>query len=202
MKQIKSGMAQLLKVVASKFFENPHSLLDGVQLQLAPAVQIPFFGRLGLIIGDEVALKQCLSFKGAAGSLPCFICRNVCQHASDLHEHDQQGILVPHTSVDLHRMIFHSANSILESVEHLRSQKETLNKTAFQRLEQSLGITYQPEGALFDPSFHMRFRGGPTACCQYDWMHCYLVSGIFNSEVGLLMETLAGYPFSRQLCIK
>ena len=194
-KLMKSGVAQLFKKVVEAFFVHPYSINNGVQLRVGDE-SVMWFGQMAIIIGDEVALKQSLSFKGAAGTVPCPLCRNVTQWSSGLANHDPTSRLIFHTEIETGKMILHSANSIAEAVTLLKHQKGVLSKSAFETLEQSLGLSYQPEGALYCPQFHSRFEFGPLASLQFDWMHCYLVGGSMNHEIGYLMESLASYPFS------
>lgn len=195
-KKFKSGPAQLIKKVLEKFYEHPFAMNHGVQINVPDLGPTLLFARARLLVGDEVALKQSLSFKGHTGSIPCFLCRNVCQHGSELASYDTSGFLVPHTNLNRGQWVLHTSSSILDVVKFLERQKDNLGKGAFEKLEQSVGIVYQKEGALFSDEFHTRFPGGPTASLQYDWMHIYLVGGIMNHEVGYLMESLATFPLS------
>ena len=190
-KKMKSGTAQLFKLVVEKFFVAPYSVQHGVMLPLGGEQRVMWYGQMSVILGDEVALKNCLSFKGAAGVMPCPLCRNVCQWSSDLHTHDQSGFLIPHTECNTDLFVLHTANSIREAMNYLRTQHGVLNKSQFESLEKSLGLLYQPEGAMYDDTFHSRFLHGPLGSLQFDWMHCYCVSGAMNHEIGLMMESLS-----------
>ena len=109
-------------------------------------------------MGDEGALKNSLSFKGAAGSIPCFFCWNICQHGSELATFDTSGFLVPRTDLNKKQWHLHTQQSILEVIDLLKNQKSVLGKGAFEKLEQSLGIAYQTDGALFCEQFHVNFE--------------------------------------------
>lgn len=191
-KKMKSGTAQLFKLVVENFFAAPYSVQHGVLLPLGEDQRVMWYGKMSIILGDEVALKNCLSFKGAAGLMPCPLCRNVCQWSSGLHIHDRAGFLIPHTECNTDLMVPHTANSIREVMTHLRTQHGVLNKSQFDSLEKSLGLLYQPEGAMYDDQFHSRFLHGPLGSLQFDWMHCYCVSGAMNHEIGLMLESLSG----------
>eukprot|EP00435_Cladocopium_sp_Y103_P016111 s1205_g4.t1 len=54
---------------------------------------------------------------------------------------------------------------------------------------QSLGLSYCPDGALWSDEC-LEMVGGIVDRTSFDWMHCYLVSGIWNSEVGLLLDSI------------
>ncbi|CAL1143558.1 unnamed protein product [Cladocopium goreaui] len=64
-----------------------------------------------------------------------------------------------------------------------------LGKGAFEDLEKALGLTFSAEGALYDENF-MNSIPGAVSMTSYDWMHIYLVSGLWNSEVSLLLDVL------------
>ena len=59
-------------------------------------------------------------------------------------------------------------------------------KKQFEILEQSLGINYTPEGMLFDESLDLK----PISHTMYDWLHIYLVNGLFVTQVNLMLEIL------------
>ena len=61
-------------------------------------------------------------------------------------------------------------------------EKGRLRKGAFEDLEKALGLTFSAEGALYDENF-MQSIPGPVSMTSYDWMHIYLVSGLWNTEI-------------------
>ena len=78
--------------------------------------------RLGRMIGDEAALKQMLSVKGASGTIPCLKCWNVVAASSELHLHDATGTLVPHTCFDTSKFKLRTDEQMLSSARHLQSE--------------------------------------------------------------------------------
>ena len=68
-------------------------------------------------------------------------------------------------------------------------EKGRLRKGAFEDLEKALGLTFSAEGALYDENF-MQSIPGPVSMTSYDWMHIYLVSGLWNTEFPLLMNAI------------
>jgi len=95
-KLMKSGVAQLFKKVVEAFFVHPYSMNTGVQLRVGDE-SVMWFAQMAIIIADEVALKQSLSFKGAAGSVPRPLCRNATLWSSGLANHDPTSRLIFHT---------------------------------------------------------------------------------------------------------
>ncbi|CAL1150708.1 unnamed protein product [Cladocopium goreaui] len=112
------GEVELFKLVVEKFYAFPYSMQNGVMLPLGET-RVMWHGRLAVILGDEVALKNCLSFK---------------------------GFLIPHTESNTALMVPHTADSIREAMHLLRTQHSVLNKSKFEALEKNLGLLYQPEG--------------------------------------------------------
>ena len=56
---------------------------------------------------------------------------------------------------------------------------------------------------MYDDQFHSRFLHGPLGSLQFDWMHCYCVSGAMNHEnrlddgvIGRIAQSLAIYFWS------
>ena len=83
----------------------------------------------------------------------------------------------------------HTDQSINQSAKKLIMEKGRLRKGAFEDLEKALGLTFSAEGALYDENF-MQSIPGPVSMTSYDWMHIYLVSGLWNSEFPLLMNAI------------
>ena len=195
-RKVKGGVSQLFKKIVPLFFSAPADLRLGVQMTLPPGPEglsssLFLFGCFGTLVADEVALKQCWSFKGSSGTLPCFRCSNVVAHSSRLDLHDSSGTLVPSCVVSFASCRLHTNDSLKGNAAHLARQFPILNKSQFEKLEQSLGLTYCPDGALWSDSC-LEMVNGIVDCTSFDWMHCYLVSGIWNSEVGLLMDSIQG----------
>ena len=198
LKQIKDGWSQLFRVAVEKFFENPMNLANGVMLQIQNHGPHLLFAKVGLVIGDEQAVKNCWSSKGASGSMPCFFCANITLHGLDLWANDSTGYLRSHTEVDLSKLKFHSDRSLKERVQFLKDQHGQVSGAAFAKLEQALGLNFAPHGALFSDSFWNLLEGGPITVTQYDWMHTLLVSGAWNNETGLLFHLIRDHLTTKE----
>ena len=118
--------------------------------------------------------------------LPSF-CQNVTNHLLDLAAHDRTGRLVPSYVCSLNMCAQHTDQSINQAAKKLVLEKGRLGKGAFEDLEKALGLTFAAEGALYDENF-MNSIPGAVSMTSYDWMHIYLVSGLWNSEVSLLLD--------------
>lgn len=193
-RKVKGGVSQLFKKLLPLFFSAPTDLRLGVQMTIPPGPEglsssFFIFGCFGTLVADEVALKQCWSFKGSSGTLMCFRCSNVVAHSSRLDLHDSTGSLVPSCVVSFASCRLHTNDSVKGNARHLSTQSHVLNKSQFEKLEQSLGLSYCPDGALWSDSC-LEMVNGIVDRTSFDWMHCYLVSGIWNSEVGLLLDSI------------
>lgn len=192
MAEVKSGWAQYLKKASLLFFQEPLSLAHGVMLNMGNCGSHMFFAKLGLVIADEPALKSLWGFKGASGNMPCFFCQNVSLHSSDLAKNDKTGFLVPHTCCDTSKFVRHTDDSILEAARFLQTTFGTVSKAAFNRHEQACGLNHCPEGPLLSEEFLANIIPGPISATQFDWVHIYLVGGIFQTECTHLLTSLRG----------
>lgn len=187
---MKDGWSQFFKLVCESFFQPPHDLASGILLNIKGHGIRMFYAKIGRVVADEPALKGSCSTKGASASLPCMLCRNVVLAHHDIATNDHTGFFVPHTETDDSKIVFHSDNSFMGAVQQLRATIGTVSKTVFARTEQALGLAHAPHGVLLCDEVMRRVIGGPITVTQFDFMHCYFVSGIFNTEVGYLLETI------------
>ena len=63
-----------------------------------------------------------------------------------------------------------------------------MSKAAFTRLEQAFGLSYHPEGLLWD--LHLRTIIRPVDNCIRDWMHTLVSGGVAGTEMSLLLQSL------------
>ena len=183
------GWSQLFKKACGKFFERPRSLAHGVVFSFGDGEHLGFWARIGAVVADEAALKNLWCFKGSSGAMPCYLCRNCSLHSLELAQSDRTGWLVSHCEPDFSRFALHTDETVLESARLLEERYGNVSRAAFGKIEYAVGLNYEPEGALWDPEF-LGWTNGPISVSQFDWMHCYLVSGIFQSEVTLLMQSI------------
>ena len=141
------GLTVLWRHLIDTFF-HPHNLRFGLPLPMI-APDMILFADVSLMVSDEVALKSSIENKGAAGTLPCMFCRNVCSRGLD--EHDVGGVLVPITCTDPARFSQHNNATVTALIQHLQSEKPKLSQMEFAKLEQSLGYNLEPNGLLCHP---------------------------------------------------
>ena len=172
------------------FFRVPYNIGLGVMIHNERLGSHLLFGIIGLLIGDEQAVKNCWASKGASGLFPCFFCKNATLHSLSLWQTDSTNYLQSHCQLDVNKLQFQSDNSLRSAVQHLKNRHGTVSKEAFARIEKSLGLNYAPAGALQSDTFWDLLDGGPISVTQYDYMHTLLVSGAWNTETGMLFQVL------------
>jgi hypothetical protein len=166
-------------------------LRNGISLNIRGR-QTMIFLEISCMISDEVALKQALENKGAAGTIMCPCCQNVTDHKSRVAESDATGILVPSSCTDASLFRLRTAASIRDTVAYMQRCAATHTVAQFDRLAQSMGLNFRPGGLLSEPSgLGVKVFEG----LMFDWMHVYLVSGIANVHTGPALAVLhkAGY---------
>ena len=187
--ELSAGMSHFCKLVLRTFFApDGHDLrTSGMPLKLfgdnGPTTML--FADLGVFISDEKAIKELICNKGASGTKCCPLCINVVAHDSGLPE----GYLKLSSCTNVAEFKLHTDETVRTVVHRLASVADevaagsTSNGT-LKLLEQQLGWTHEPDSLLLDA--HLAFRA--VSCLMFDWMHIYLVSGLFNVELHNLMQ--------------
>lgn len=85
--EVADGLSQVMRHVATTFSAGLNSLSTGVRFHGTNRL---LRAKLGLIISDEAALNRMFSSKGASGSKPCMMCRNVVLHSSELWKFNER----------------------------------------------------------------------------------------------------------------
>ena len=190
-KRLPGKMSQFFKMAVLHFF-CPTNIRQGVVIMLPGSERKIIFGKLGVLLGDEGALKEILDMKGAAGTVPCPLCRNITDHKGQLASFDDTGTSLPSTNLDLSRVEFHTDESILDIMRFLKENRPTASKAAFKRMQQFMGFNYNEDGALLCQELDLK----PASSLMWDWMHTYVSCGIWNAEVGLLLSQLRAAGFT------
>ena len=197
MRKIRGGYSQLLAKV-SRLFLRHLGTCGWASSCLFRAWGSFSFGRLSMVVAGEAGLKQLWSFKGAGGTMMCFKCSNVVTHSSRLDAFDASGVLVPSCVTSLSQCRLQTCEAIKLNARHLRYQSSVLNKTRFKELEQALGLTYDPCGDLWSDDFQEIFSGVLTLA-SFDWMHCYMVNGMLNTEIRCLLDHIKDHISSNMI---
>ena len=180
------GLGVLMKHLLHLFFEGS-DFRHGISLHRDGVVKM-VFATLQTVVADEAALKSIWDVKGSSGTLPCFLCKNVIMHRSGLHTQDVTGILVSSADTDTSKFHLHTNESIISILRMLQTKKDVLSATAFAKLEQSVGLNLRPQGVLM--CSRLQGIALPVSTTQFDWMHIFVVNGIWNLECGLLIAEI------------
>lgn len=137
-------------------------LVDGATRYL----QAEFCG----FLADERGEKYTLSVKGATGTHPCACCKNVLRIVGKVVE-DTYFVDVKDMSPD--KFDLHTVATFTEAVTKVEALELAGRSSA--RLQQLLGLTYDPQGILWDPE--VRQLAQAPDCILWDWQHCLVASG-------------------------
>lgn len=182
-KRLPGQMSQYFREGVERFF-TPVDVRQGIQLTFAGGQRRIIFLELSIVVGDEVALKECMDIKGASGTVLCPLCRNLVDWKSNLHMHSEE--LIPSNNPSLNGIDFHTDETVLATVRYLSEQKGSMSNARFKKQEQALGFNHNELGFLHSQIIRLR----PVSALMFDWMHTYCVSGLWNVETGLLLSKL------------
>jgi hypothetical protein len=188
--KLDGGVTQLASIVMQRFFDvQGHDMeRGGASLKLHDGGAVHITAKLGVLVADEPALKEMLSCKGHAGTLPCALCMNAVQHFSGKydgwHAHGAFGVSIAET--DFSKFRKHTDASVREVVSRLHRYKEELGPGLFEEREQVLGYTYNAYSLIVDA----RFQLDVVSTTMYDWCHCYVCDGLADAELGLFMKVM------------
>ena len=163
----------------------PIDVREGIQVRFADGHCSMLFAAVDVIVADEVALKEMIDMKGAAGTICCPLCRNLVDHKSELHHH--QDAFVPSTTIDLSLVDAQTDASVKKILDYLEEQAHgPVSKAKFSKMTQALGFNYNPHGLLRSAELDIK----AVSVLMFDWMHCFCVAGLWNVEAGLLVAKL------------
>ena len=194
-------MSQLVRAALDCFFdrETHDSSSAGVLLDVKGCSPLRVFLRLGTFLADEAALHAALKCKGSSGLKPCFLCSNVFNRLSTRKcvEADASGSSVYHTCTDPTKLKLHTTETIAAVQDRLQGAVGTVSKKDFDELETIIGWSFDPHGLLQHPRW--RELCSPSEHMMYDFMHVYLVGGVFNIHVGHLLHAVKEFAIAQQV---
>ena len=188
-REMDGGMSKLFGLLLKEFFNSAthHLRTGGMSLRLCTSDNIfVLFMRNGIKVADELALKSVWLCKGASGTKMCMCCMNVVAIASDLPALDMA--FVPASEPDPSKFRLHTDATVKEIVQRLARDHNRLSATDFEALEKTLGWTHSTGNVLLDRDLELEVM--PISQTMFDWMHCLVVNGTMNLELGLLMTRL------------
>ena len=197
MEAVGCSMSVLMKKIIHVFFGQSGACIDiaGTGFHLVkPSGQVHVQLKFGFFMADDAGLWEILNTKGVSGSKPCLSCSNVVGRiARDAPLVDG---LVHFTEPDHSKFEFHTTASYTAAVERLDDAKRSgMQPTQFQRLEQCLGIKYDPESLLWD--VFCRATCMPPLGVFWDWQHNLVSSGgLAQYEVNQFVRAIVAHDFS------
>ena len=182
-KRLPGKTSQYFREAVERFF-SPVDLRHGIQLVFPDGQRRMLFCDLAIVVGDEVALKECFDMKGASGTVLCPLCRNLVDRKSELAAHSAE--FVSSNTCSLEGVDMHSDQTLMETIKFIQdNSKQDMSQTAFGKIQQSLGFNHNEFGLLQSPYFLK-----PASSLMFDWMHTYCVGGLWNVELGNLLTKL------------
>ena len=126
---------------------------------------------------DGAAHKSVWHSRGDGASCPCLKCLNFFTESSKLVDEDGNNMLVCKVvkSCDL---AVATSTAVRKKVRYLETMAGRLGKGEFQKQQQALGMTHQPDSLLLDRSLDSVVD--PCRMLWHDWMHGFFVAGVWN----------------------
>ena len=185
------AMVALTRLVLMQFFDpNGHdSRRSGITLQLIDGRREHIYAKLGVLLADEVAIKEMIGCKGHAGTTPCLCCVNCVlfrQGVADVAWWERSAYFKSIAEPDLTPFVFYTDETLREAVRRLHAAKGDVTKTDFDQLQQQYGWGYVKEDLLLDE--HIRLDA--ISITMVDWSHTYIANGIADVEFGEFMHTM------------
>lgn len=210
--KVSGGVSHVFKVCMQPLFDGGahHMANAGITVDLDGEVVLLFI-TLGVIIADLAALFPLWCCK-AGGTRVCMFCKNCVDHKSELVASDVTGTLVYDTELDIRKYVPNTDAAVIATVRELARLQGTMTKTRFGQFEQSRGFNHSLYNILLCeqlvPLLH------PISQTMVDWMHIFVVSGLFQIDMGCLVtflvaqriswdtwhEFMQGWALPRQFC--
>ena len=185
--KLDGGMSFVVHRLLRDYFFNDrsHNMQNGgavFNLHGEDGKHVMIFAKVRILVSDEKAIKEIYLCKGSSGTKVCVGCRAVVLD-SELAAHDASNYLQPMSQVDPALWHMHTDESLRATYAHVASRAGTLGITALKEFTKNIGFNFSGNAMLLDNARWFR----PAHMLMWDWMHCYIVGGIFNKELGLLM---------------
>ena len=188
-KQFTGGVAQLFKVILVFLFAvGGHSLKTaGVALDLFHGGTARVWAKLDMILQDGGAHKQVFCVKGESGHKFCMICRTLYSILSNIWDEDAGTDCL---TCNLH--LFKEMDFAKDS-----DVRGTVNRLAWiaantpgelKLREQACGFNHNKMNMLLEPSLDNIVN--PISNMAHDWMHTFVVHGVWNTVIWLLLTAL------------
>ena len=183
--KVVGGLSCAVRLLLKALLGEEHGFQRGVLLPLDDGPTL-LFAKLQTHLGDEAALAQGLSLKGASGIRPCIKCANVLKKASELAGH-RPNELVEITCTDVARFMACDDRDIWRSYDRLAAVGAHATRAEIERQERAAGLNINANGVIADLS--LRPLVGPVSSLTFDWQHTYLSNGVASQEVHMFLKS-------------
>lgn len=187
--ELEASMSQVTGVLLDHLLN--HNLVDpsstGFVVKDEHGTAHTIYFTLGMMLQDGGAHKQVWSLKGDAGSKFCLFCNNLFTESSGIIAEDNEQVLVA-TSWSLKDVKQATDEDVLSCARRLAEKKGTLSKADYELWQQAVGMTFNPHSLLQRDSLQRHLK--PTKQFVHDYMHCFLVTGIFQTVLFLTLKAL------------
>ncbi len=189
-KNIGGGIAQVFMAIL-KFIFAPggHSLMtSGIYLELFDGRTVRVWAKLRMILQDGGAHKQVFMLKGDAGLKICTECRNLYTENSGIVDEENNHVLTcsMHLAEDMDFATDADVRGTVRRLAHVAATRPGELKLR----EVACGFNHNKFNLLLEPSLDNVVR--PVDNMAHDWMHTFVVHGVWNTIMFLLLHCLQG----------
>ena len=187
--EMEAGMSQVTAALLDHIFHHPSCSPDigGLMLKDRSGGSIKLWFRLGMMLQDGAAHKAVWGLKGDAASKFCVFCLNLLTEKSNIVDESNEHLLIAQ-SWDLSQVQQASNDDVHATAKRLEQKHVELKANEFQLWQQAVGMNYNKYALLHWES--LKGHVHPISQFLHDWMHCFLVSGIFQTVMHLIMTAL------------
>ena len=140
-----------------------------------------------MMLQDGAAHKAVWGLKGDAASKFCVFCLNLLTEKSNIVDESNEHLLIAQ-SWDISQVQQASNDDVHATAKRLEQKHVELKANEFQLWQQAVGMNYNKYALLHWES--LKGHVHPISQFLHDWMHCFLVSGIFQTVMHLIMTAL------------
>lgn len=185
-KHVPGKWSHMLKVLLRSMVLDAPSIRAGVPLRCLQHGLV--FFKISNILGDEDALRQGWSHKGANAVFPCMSCHNVCNKGARSVVRDNDPFFVEIGATDVSKFRRCTDSELWHKVDVLAAAKGRLTRAEFDRKEMGFGLIHNDDGLLQDRELRPFIR--PMELQTHDPTHVLFADGICNTELTLLLPVL------------
>ena len=182
------GMAQVFREILIYLFgPGGHNLMtSGILLEFPDGSVVRLWARLEMILQDGGAHKQVFMVKGDAGLKQCMECRNFFSEKSNIVDETGDDMFTCNMYL-MSEMDFATDTDVVETVHRLADFAAT-RPGELKIREMACGFNHSKYNMMLSQSLERVIK--PCTNMAHDWMHTFVVHGVWNTIVLILMVAL------------